>query len=630
MHPDTPVDRITNPALRSLYTQLFATSEQEKDELTCALSRVRIFQQLIADGQLTSLTPLLPLLLNLNGKPFTLQKHYPFEPLFHSTLTRELMLKTGRQCGKSVSLAARGLLLCNAIADLSILYITPQYEQIRRFSTQYMRPLIEHSPIRQIWTGTSTENSVLLRSFKNRSKMFFSFALLSVDRVRGVSAGMCALDEAQNLNQDFVPIIRSTMDASPYRLLLVAGTPLTLDNMIEASWQNSSQAEWCILCEHCRKINIPAMGYDLEKMIGPYHPDIGPNRAGLICAKCGLPLKPRNGRWVHRREDRVWSYPGYHIPQVIMPMHYADRERWSELLAKQRGYAGTTTAKFYNEILGESYDVGTKLVNLTDLQRACCLPWPNIPEAPLPALQRIHSYDLRVLAVDWGGGGEQKVSFTTLAVLGHSPGGKIDVIYGRRLLTPHDQVREAEDVLRVFSMFACHLLCHDYTGAGSLRETFCVQAGIPLERIVPVQYTAAARQGIMVFKPATEDHPRNRWHVDKTRSLVLVCACIKMQIIRFFQLDYVSNDEPGLLYDFLALLERKIEHLTGSDLYTIARNPAQTDDFAQAVNIGCCTIWQRTDTWPNLAEVHRFTPTPEQLDRLEPDRPWREEADPGY
>lgn len=615
-------EQIPDAPLREIYQQLF--SNDYADTATSSLAKVQLFQRLIDAGKLTTLSPLLPLLLNLNGKPFTLKKHYPFEPLFSTTLTRELTLKTGRQCGKSVSLAARGLLLCNAIPDFSILYITPQYEQIRRFSSQYMRPLIENSPVRNLWVGTDTENSVLLRSFKNRSKMTFSFALLSVDRVRGVSASMCALDEAQDLNQDFVPIIKSTMDASEYRLLLVAGTPKTLDNMIEASWQRSSQAEWCILCTKCRKVNIPAKDYDLERMIGPYHPSIGPQRAGLICAnpQCGAPLQPALGQWVHKYENRIWSSPGYHVPQVIMPMHYADRERWSELLAKQRGYAGTTTAKFYNEILGESYDVGTKLVNLTDLQRACTLPWRNVPDSPLQALGSIRNYDLRILAVDWGGGGEQKVSFTVLVVLGRRPDGRIDVIYGRRLLTPHDQLREAEEVLRCFQLFGCHFLCHDYTGAGSLRESFCVQAGLPLERIIPVQYVASARQNILTFKPASEDHPRNRWFVDKTRSLVLVCACIKLGLIHFFQMDHESNDEPGLIYDFLALLERKIDHIVGSDLYTIARNPGQTDDFAQAVNIGCCVIWHRTDSWPKLTELHRFTPSPEQYERLEPDRPW--------
>ena len=57
---------------------------------------------------------------------------------------------------------------------------------------------------------------------------------------------------------------------------------------------------------------------------------------------------------------------------------------------------------------------------------------------------------------------------------------------------------------------------HDYTGAGSLRETFLVQAGVPLNRIMPIAYVRSASHNIMNPVAATPVHPRDHYQADKT------------------------------------------------------------------------------------------------------------------
>lgn len=578
----------------------------------------------IRSGKLPNIAPLLPSLLRLKGKPLTLDDHFAFEPMFAVAMAPQTIIKTGRQCGKSVSLAVRGILLANALDHYSILYITPLYEQIRRFSTQYVRPLIDQSPIKQFWIGTDTDNSVLQRSFRSGGKMFFSFAYLDADRVRGVPADGIFLDEGQDMLVDNIPVIKECQSASRRKTFVISGTPKTLDNTMQRGWNDSSQAEWFIRCEACRKMNIPSMEHDLERMIGPDHKDIGPNRAGVICASpsCGRPLNPRNGRWVHRRRHLQNTFPGYHVPQIIMPIHYAVRRAWNELLAKMRGHGNTTTAQFWNESLGESYDLGTKLVNETDLRKAGCLGFRNNAATPMEAAQRASRYPLVVLTVDWGGGGEKRVSFTTVAVLGWQHDGKIDCLYGRRLMTPHDHPREAEELLTLFRTFRAHLFVHDYTGAGALRETMMIQAGLPETVIVPVSYVSAARQGIMVYRAPTEWHPKQYWQVDKTRSLVLTCTAIKMGLLRFFEYDFESENDRGLMHDFLALIENNVDSIHGSNIYSIVRNPSFPDDFAQCVNIGCCAIWQRTESWPDLSVTQRLEIRPEDLPMIDPENPW--------
>lgn len=569
------------------------------------LSRVG---SLVKEGLVHTLVPLLPVLLNLEGRPYTLSSHFPFEALFATWLPQSSVLKTGRQVSKSTSLASHGIILANSIEHFKTLYVTPLYEQIRRFSNNYVRPFIEQSPVKTLWLSTQTENSVLQRSFRNHSIMHFSYAFLDADRIRGIKSDKCCYDEVQDLDRNHIPIINETMSYSKYGIEQYTGTPKTRDNTLEGLWLRSSMAEWCVPCHNCKHLNIPRMGYDLEKMIGPLHDDISEDNPAVICAKCRKGINPREGRWVHEKSHLRHAFVGYHVPQILMPLHYGNYDKWAKLLAKQSGASNTTPAMFYNEVLGESYDLATKLLNMTDLERACCLH-ENKEEVALKVKLR---YTHRVMGVDWGGGGEDGVSFTTIAIAGLLPNGQIHIIYGKRSLTPHDHLGEAQEVLRLFNKFGCELLAHDYTGAGNLRETFIVHAGMSRDRSMPCQYVRTASRNILNFVPATVQHPRDYYRIDKPRSLQLTCYAIKLGRVQLFKYDFVDNDNPGLCNDFLALIENKVETAQGGDMYTIIRNEQFTDDFAHAANLACCALWHMTGGWPVFTEGRIQPLTPDQ------------------
>ena len=565
--------------------------------------RIAIVGALAAQTHFPSLEPLLPLVLNLNGRPYTLKNHYPFQPLFRCLTPKNQVWCTGRQVSKSTSLAAHGVVVANAVPFFKTLFITPLYEQIRRFSNNYVRPFIDQSPVKSLWSGTSTENSVLQRSFKNNSMMLFSFALLDADRVRGVSADRVCIDEVQDMDPDHLPIIQETMSYSPYACTYYTGTPKTLDNPIYGLYKRSSQAEWFIPCTACGHWNIPSLDHDLDAMIGPYHDYISEKQPGTVCAKCQKPVNPRNGRWVHRYPERRWQFAGYHVPQIILPLHFSDPEKWSTLLLKREGFGNMTQAQFYNEVMGESIDAGQKLVTETELRAACVLPWENKKEPVDQAVKNINGYLQRVLAIDWGGGWEEGISFTVLTVLGFLPDGTIDVIWAKRLVLGADHLAEAVACMKYSRLFNCDFIAHDYTGAGTVRETVMVQAGFNLDRVMAVRLVRAATQDLMVHKPATPMNHRAHYSLDKTRSLLYTCQAIKLKRIRFFQYDWQSQDAPGLVSDFLALVENKAESRLGSDIYTITRNTLLSDDFAQAVNIGCASLWHINQAWPNFASI---------------------------
>lgn len=566
--------------------------------------RLYHMKALVEAGGMHTLEPLLPLCLSLNGEPYDLKDHFPFSPFYKTRMPVQTVVVSGRQVSKSSNLAAHGVVLSNAVPFLRSLFITPLYEQIRRFSNNYVSSFINQSPVRALWTGASTKNSVLSKTFRNNSAMTFSFTGTDCDRIRGLSSDFLSIDEIQDFDSDHFPIIRETMSHSKWSVSKFTGTPKTLDNTIHGLWKRSSQAEWFIPCSHCSHWNIPAMDLDLEKMIGPLRDDISEEYPGTVCAKCCKPINPRFGHWVHRYPDRRWDFAGYHVPQLIMPLHYSSYKKWDELLAKQRGWGNYTQARFYNEVLGVSVDAGQQLVSETELIRAGSLPWTNNPNRPDKAvLARLPHYTTRVLAVDWGGGGEAGVSFTTMALLGLAPDGKIHCLWGKRLVASQEHLREAKELLHWTAVFAPDVVVHDYTGAGVVREAILVQAGFDLNRVMPVEYVRAASADMLRYVPPSVLHNRGRYRLDKTRSLLWTCQAVKLDMLRFFKYDYVNDDNAGLMHDFLALVEEKTQSRLAGDIYTIIRNQMLSDDFAQAVNIGCCAIWHINSCWPNFAQA---------------------------
>jgi hypothetical protein len=387
----------------------------------------------------------------------------------------------------------------------------------------------------------------------------------------------------------------------------------------------------------CNHWNVPALSHDLLDMIDtkprPVASPVSRRDPGIICVNCAKPLDPKRfGRWVHGYPERHWLFAGYHIPQIIMPMHYASEEKWGVLVGKLKGQGNTTFTTFLNEVCGESYDEGSKLLTVTDLKAAAVLPWNRDWRKAMEHLGRGYLY--RILAVDWGGGGgrvtaskgskkekegvRERTSFTTLSVLGIRANGVIECIWGFRSLKTHDYMYEVGLIIDTIKKFGCSHLVHDYNGAGAAREALLIGAGFPLNRCVPMAYHPTGKKNILILNHPSEDNPRAWYSLDKARSLVTTAQCVKYGMLKFFEYDYKSADNAGLLHDFLNLMEEKTDTLIGNHVYRITTKPNSVDDFAQATNYGCAFLWHLSGMWPNLAEAARFTITDEQMEQLEP------------
>lgn len=541
-------------------------------------------------------------LLRLNGKPYSLDQHFVMEPLFKLRMPRRTLYKCARQVAKSTSLSARGSMHSVSNPYLRTLFVTPRYEQVRRLSSNYVRPFINESPIRSMFVDESCTQHVLQRSFNNGSTMYFSFAFLDVDRVRGIATDVVVHDEVQDLDYDFVPIIRECMSASTIAMSLYSGTPKTLDNGIQAMWEESSQAEWVTPCEACGHWNVASIHEDLMKMIG---------LKGIVCGRCQKPINPRMGHWYHFNGENAPSFHGYHVPQIIMPMHYDDPEKWVELLAKRDGKGNYNGTKFLNEVLGESADSGVKLVTITDIKAASQLG-PNIFEQ---AIDKFRRCKVRVLAVDWGGGGEEEVSFTTLALVGlNAITGKIECHYCERFHMGYSHTEEARKLLYYFTQAGCHYFAHDYGGAGAIRETLMIQSRLPIDKVIGFSYVRAGTRDLVVYKKPVDGEFRGYWSLDKARSLVLQAICVKGGQILLPEYETSKN----VTHDMLALMEDKHEMPKGSDIYLIRRQAKQSDDFAHALNFGSIAIWHTEQRYPDLSAIQSIKLSEEQLNFAAP------------
>lgn len=541
---------------------------------------------------------LLPVLFSLNGEPLRLEDHFVFKPLFNLHQPMETVLMCGRQVGKTTNIAVQSLLLAASLPYFTVTVVFPREIHAARFSTLYLSPLLRSSVISDILMGKDSVDQVFQKDFTNGSHIILTYAYDNPDRTRGIAATRLLCDETQDMLLTSIEIIKETLSHAKFGVqALYAGTPKTTSNTLATLWYRSSQAEWFIRCTHCTTNgkptwNIPSPDHHLEKLLGPVHEKISERYPALLCHKCRQPISPRNGQWVHRYRDRIPDFTGYHVPQILLPHHYANPRNWATLLKKTNG----PTYIFYNEVMGWPYDAAAAIVSEQDLIRASTLG-ENKDEL---AVQEAKKYTITALGVDWGGGGEDMTSFTTLALVGLCPDGKLHVIWGKRLLTPNDHLREAAEICRYCCYFNPTFMAHDYGGGGTVRETILVNAGFPDHKIVPMLYAGTNMAAVYKVKEPNELNPRSYILINKTKTIQILCALIKLGQIRFFAYNR-QNPQECLTADFLNLKEERTVSLV-RERYHISKQTGSIDDFVHAVNYACIAIWLNT-RWPDMANA---------------------------
>lgn len=535
----------------------------------------------------------------LLGRPRGLESGRPEE----SQRVRSEEQEAGKRQAQSQE-AAGGHRAQEPYLDVSGLWLLASPRRHR--SENEVLPDVPQGRNRQDQEGLALEAQALVRITYTGEHRVFD---IETEKHHTFFAGGVAVHNCQDIDPDFIPIINETLSASiDYGLRFYSGTPKTLDNTLQRLWEDSSQAEWCVPCAACNHWSIPSADHDILNMI---------QAPGLSCAKCGRLIDSEQGMWVHARPQLASEFLGIHAPQLIFPMHYAPdaktgaRDKWRELfLAKTQ----MNKATFLNEKCGESCDIRVNLLTRTDIRKACVLPWNNdLTEA----IQKARGYRMINMGVDWGGGGEDEVSYTTVAVTGFMPDGTVDLIYGERLLNAMGHLDEISTIMSYYRSFRAMLLGHDYGGSGDVRETMILQSGFNLRCLFPALYVRTSTGNIVTYNAPTGRISRWYYSVDKARSLSLLCQLIKAGGVRFPRYD----SWKGLSEDLMALVEDKHHAAGGADVYLITRKAGRSDDFVHALNYACLSYWHSQQRYPDLAKKLGIRLTKKQVSILHPQNP---------
>lgn len=534
----------------------------------------------------------------------TINDHQVFQPLFSNYVPRSTVVVGGRQYGKSFQLTARILMQSALFPGHSTLVALPLQLQAERSSHLIFKPLVLRGPIRTVlWKNARKPLAVNMHMYDNGSATHFGYATDDPDRMRGLTGiKWLYVDEAQDMVEDSIPILSACTDGVLSPVFYTSGTSKTKDTYLYNEWSRSSQGIWHVRCSACGFDNIFSLEPEghLLATIGPPRDDISESRPGTICKGCKTPINPRTGRWVHRYPERMAQKSGFHMPQTIIPIHFANPEKWGLLVGKMNGESGFTRTKFYNEVLGEPDDLALKLLGRDMLKRAAKGVGPNTIESAVLARQR---YRVVFLGVDWGGGGEDGVSRTKVAAAGIHNDGRVHVFYGRAFPPSTDSVGEAKEVMRLAEVLNASGIAHDFGGAGTVSESVLTHLGWPKDRLAPMRYQSYPGAPMIERKQPAGHRDRGYYMLDKGRSLQFLCNAVRCEQVRFFDYDYVDQLSPGLLDDFVCLVTHNMETPSGSVFRVRKSSPSACDDFAHASNFACCAIWESTGSWPSLAQL---------------------------
>ena len=485
-------------------------------------------------------------LLYLEGKPLRFEG-LDFMPFLIDCNAERSMFMTGRQVGKSTILGSKSISRMAAIPNHGILYVAPRMDQVAEFSKAKLNSMMRGSPMIQAhYVDSSVQQQARSKEFTNGSAIVLRSCYLSPDGIRGITANDIYIDEVQDIILENIPVIEECSSRKSYRSIIYTGTPKTYDNTIQKKWEESSQHYWAVKCTHCGHWNVP-LGFD----------NIGDEY--LQCKQCKKPLDARKGEYVGMFPSR--KFVGFHVSQLMIAGVPGTGVPWDRIIDK-RDDPLYGLAKFYNECLGFSYDVGSKLVTISDL-----IPLCDSNETVLTTERKPEWNITRVCAgIDWGVlGGNTR---TVLTIGGLQPDGNIRILYAKKYPVDQDPTEQVTEICKYINDAGCFMVAAD-RGNGHVANSFLKKA-LPNVRIAEIEYKAKVSNGMQY-----NDKTRT-WITDRTRAVAGIVIDIKRR-----KLIFPHRDLMGTFFDDLITLS--CAYNDNLHAYQILRQGNAPDDFAHSL-----------------------------------------------
>lgn len=502
-------------------------------------------------------------------KQFSFAERRYLKPVYDTTSPR-VLLKCGRQVEKSTYLGNRLLALTCIQPNFTSLYVSPTNEQTKTFSNDRIREPLETSVRLQAWTNSSLSQNVFRKKFINRSQIVLRYAFLNADRVRGIPADLVCIDEIQDILTDNIPVIEECISHSSFKFKLYAGTPKSLDNTIEGLWvEESTQNEWVVPCDSCG-----GGAYRYWNVLG--EENIG--RHSLICDKCKKPLNPMHAdaQWASMNPNPRVPYPmeGYRVPQIMVPWM-----PWDDILNKQMTYS---RAKFHNEVLGQSYDSGTRPLTRFDVEENCSKTMGLGPDSLRIQMSKC-SGKVVYMGIDWGTG----ENTYTVIVIGVYIDSFFHIVYAKRCEGPESepdaQLAIIEELVRSWKV---QFIGCDYGGGFDRNDKLIRKYGI--QKVFKYQYSSITgskwkwEQGLA------------RFLVNRTELMSDIFNAIKRRTI--FKFPKWLDWEKPFAQDMLNIFS---EYSEERKMNEYKKSKSVTDDTFHAILL-CFLVSQMTTPRPDV------------------------------
>lgn len=494
-------------------------------------------------------------LFTLDGLPFSLSD-YPTHYKIYNADAYEILWKCGRQVGKSTSACNRQISTAVMVPNHKSLYISPSRKQTSKYSNTKIGKVIWQSDFIQKYYVTSQLSfSVFLKMFRNGAEMNFDYCIgEDADRVRGTSVWELLVDEVQDI--DWVtagPILKSCLSGAPGGgRIAYYGTAKETENTIEWLWQHSTQHEWLVKCSHCNKWNR----LDVNNIILD-------DLTGLFCKSCRKLINVRQGQWVAMQPDK--ERIGFHIPQIAVARNVEDKGLFHAIHRNHPDCPGTgyPLHKFENEVMGESTDIGKRLITRKFLEEKCCNP--DYKKIFKPYRGWMDGLVAAAGGIDHSGGGVSGLSRSVLCILGKQGNGKYRVVYNK-IYSVCNPVHNVEEMVSSLKEWRVPLVIAD-AGEGALANAI-LQEKLG-KMIVQGQYG--------YFRHPFKWNNVDRYIIDKTTIIDTFMGDLIKERFVFCNADQFQFE----IDDIMAEYETTTEGGIGRRVWT--HSPDKPDDFLHAL-----------------------------------------------
>ena len=488
-------------------------------------------------------------------EPFSFGERRYLKSVYDSVSPR-ILLKCGRQVEKSTYLGNRLLALTCIQPNFTALYVSPTNQQTKTFSNDRIKEPLDTSERLRAWTTDKLAQNVFQKKFINRSQIVLRYAFLNADRVRGIPADMVCIDEIQDVLTDNIPVIEECVSHSSFKYKLYAGTPKSLDNTLESLWvEDSTQNEWVVPCDSCGGGDYRHWNILDEANIGPDY---------LICDNCGSQINPmhEDAQWASMNPNPRVPHPmdGYRVPQIMVPWC-----EWTDILNKQILYS---RAKFHNEVLGLSYDSGTRPLTRDDIQSNCSENISLSRDGQIKSIQELRGRQV-YMGIDWGTG-EQTY---TVVVICRYKDNRFSVLFAQRfegrLSEPLAQLERINELIKTWNV---QIVGVDY-GGGFDRNDAMIRSHGP-RKIFKYQYSTITR-GKVVW-----DAGLSRFLVNRTEVMSDIFNAIKRRNV--FSFPRWSEWEKPFAADMLNIFSEYSEERRVNEY---RKSKGVTDDTFHAITL---------------------------------------------